>query len=199
MSNEKRKYEQRLRADAVAETRQRITEAAMELHGSIGPSRTTLTAVAERAGVGRPTLYRHFPTESDLFDACSAHFAMSNPLPDVEAWREIEDPRTRLTTALGELYAHYERIEAMWSNIIRDAETMPVVREHMAPIERYLRTAEHVLAAGWPVRGARRRVVNGALRHAVAFTTWRSLARDGDLSRVQAVDLVSALVGRAAS
>ena len=100
----KRKYELKKRADAMAGTRQRITEAAMELHGTIGPARTTVKAVAERAGVQRHTVYRHFPTEDALFIACSSHWAASNPRPDPEAWAAIGDPRERLVTALDALY-----------------------------------------------------------------------------------------------
>src|SRR5919106_6689736 len=75
----KRKYELKKRAEEMAETHRRITEAAVELHGSVGPSRTTLSAVAKRAGVERRTLYRHFPTEADLFKSCSSHYFTANP------------------------------------------------------------------------------------------------------------------------
>src|SRR5215813_5484399 len=101
---EKRKYELRKRAEEMAETHLRITEAAIELHGSVGPSRTTMSAVAERAGVERRTLYRHFRTEADLFAACSAHYFAANPFPDLDAWRAIRDPHERLERALGDLY-----------------------------------------------------------------------------------------------
>src|SRR3954470_16340670 len=118
----KRKYEMRKRADAVAETRRRITEAAVELHGSVGPARTTVSAVAERAGVQRHTVYRHFPTESDLFAACSAHIYGAHPMPALQAWKNIADPHERLVTALGELYLWYEQTEQMNANVIRDME-----------------------------------------------------------------------------
>ena len=75
-----------------------------ELHGTIGPSRTTLSAVAKRAGVERRTLYRHFPTEADLFEACSTHYFTANPWPDFGAWGAIRDPQERLAWALDELY-----------------------------------------------------------------------------------------------
>src|SRR3954452_13929139 len=112
MSSEKttRRYELRKRADAMAETRRRITEATMELHGTVGPARTTISAVAERAGVQRPTVYRHFPTEADLFAACSSHFREADPTPDPEDWETLEQ-------ALEELYAYYERHETMYSNL----------------------------------------------------------------------------------
>ena len=83
----KRKYELKKRADQMADTHRRITEAAIELHGSLGPSRTTLSAVAERAGVERRTLYRHFPAEAELFAACSTHYFTANPWPDIGNWQ----------------------------------------------------------------------------------------------------------------
>src|SRR5687767_2506204 len=117
MSPEKRRYELRKRADAMEETRRRITEAAVELHGSVGPARTTVSAVAERAGVQRHTVYRHFPTEKELFAACSTHFEALNPAPDSSRWAQIEDPDERLETGLDELYRWYERTGAMWANV----------------------------------------------------------------------------------
>ena len=115
MSREKRKYELKKRADGVAETHRRITEAAIELHATVGPSRTTMSAVAKAAGVERRTLYRHFPTEADLFEACSTHYFAANPWPDLANWRAIRDPRERLERALDELYAYYERTEPVRS------------------------------------------------------------------------------------
>ena len=97
----KRKYELKKRADEMAETRRRITEAAVELHGTVGPARTTLSAVAERAGVQRHTVYRHFPSEADLFGACSAHYFAANPWPDLEPWRAISDPQRAARAGTG--------------------------------------------------------------------------------------------------
>jgi AcrR family transcriptional regulator len=191
MSAEKRtrRYELRKRADAMEATRRRITEAAVELHGSVGPARTTITAVADRAGVQRQTVYRHFPTEDDLFTACSGHFAQTHPRPDVEAWRAIADPKQRLTTALGELYAYYERTEPMLANVLRDAELIDFARDAVAPLHAYLEEAADILAAG----RRRRRLVAGALRHAVAFSTWRTLSANG-IGRADAARLMTALV-----
>src|SRR5688572_22834599 len=120
-----RRYELRKRADAMEATRRRITEATIELHGSIGPARTTITAIAERAGVQRQTVYRHFPTDDDLFAACSQHFYAGDRWPDLERWRAIADPAERLAAALDELYAYYERNESMWTNVLRDETLMP--------------------------------------------------------------------------
>jgi AcrR family transcriptional regulator len=189
----RRKYELKKRADGMAETHQRITEAAIELHGTLGPSRTTLSAVAERAGVERRTLYRHFPNEADLFAACSTHYFTANPWPDLADWRAIGDPGQRLERALDELYAYYERTEPMFSNVLRDAEVVDFAREAVAPLHAYLEEAAEVLIAGRQARGRRRQLLGGALRHALAFSTWHSLATNG-IGRRHAVKLVTALV-----
>jgi AcrR family transcriptional regulator len=189
----KRKYELKRRAEQMAETHRRITEAAIELHGSVGPSRTTLSAVAERAGVERRTLYRHFPNEADLFAACSIHYFAANPWPDFGDWRAIRDPRQRLERALDELYAYYERTEPMLSNVLRDAELVDFARDAVAPLHAYLEEAAEVLTIGRQVRGRRRQLLRGALRHALAFSTWRSLSTNG-IGRSDATKLITALI-----
>jgi AcrR family transcriptional regulator len=194
----KRKYELKQRATQMAETRQRITEAAIELHRTVGPSRTTLSAVAERAGVERRTLYRHFPTEAELFAACSTHYFGAHPWPDLEDWRAIRDPQRRLEHALDELYAYYERTEPMFSNVLRDAELHDSARDAVAPLHAYLEEAAEVLTSGRQVRGRRRQLLKGALRHALAFSTWRSLSTNG-IGRSDAAKLMTALVEDAAA
>jgi AcrR family transcriptional regulator len=194
----RRKYELRKRAEQVADTRLRITEAAIELHGTVGPARTTLSAVAERAGVERRTLYRHFPTETDLFDACSAHWFAANPWPDLAAWRDVRDPDERLELALDELYAYYERRAPMFGNVLRDAELVDFARDAVAPLDAYLDEAARVLAAGHGARGRRRRLLLVALRHALAFSTWRSLTASG-ADRAEAAALVTGLVDAASA
>jgi len=194
----RRKYELKKRAEEMAETHRRITEAAIELHGTVGPSRTTLSAVARQAGVERRTLYRHFPTEADLFAACSAHYFTANPWPDLDSWRAIRDPRSRLEQALGELYAYYERNEPMFSNVLRDAAVLDFARDAVVPLQTYLDEAAAILVVGRPARGRRRQLLAGALRHALAFSTWHSLAAAG-VTRDDAVVLVTALVEAAAT
>jgi AcrR family transcriptional regulator len=171
----KRKYELKQRAVEMAETRRRITEAAVELHGTVGPARTTLSAVAERAGVQRHTVYRHFPDELALFGACSAHYFSANPWPDLEPWRAIRDPQQRLARALDDLYAYYERTKPMLSNVLRDLELIDAIQLTIVPLQEYLAEAAGILAADWPARDRRRRVLDAALRHAIDFQTWHSL------------------------
>jgi AcrR family transcriptional regulator len=181
----------------MAETHQRITEAAIELHGMVGPSRTTMSAVAERAGVERRTLYRHFPTEAALFAACSSHYFAAHPWPDPAGWRAVPDPHQRLALALDELYAYYERTAPMLSNVLRDAELVDSARDAVAPLHAHLEEAADILLAGRQLRGRRRELVGGALRHALAFSTWRSLSDNG-VARSDAARLVTGLVEDAA-
>ena len=193
-----RPYRLRKRADSMEATRRRITEAAVDLHGSVGPARTTISAIAERAGVQRQTVYRHFPTEDDLFAACSQLHYEADRWPDPDHWRAIADPAERLATALDELYAYYERNEAMWTNVVRDETLVESVATTIKGFWAWLDDAADALAAGWGARGGRARVLRAAARHAVDFQTWRSLAGDGGISRDAAVDLAATMVTRAA-
>jgi AcrR family transcriptional regulator len=195
MTVEKRRYEKKRRAELEDETRRRITESAVELHSTLGPSRTSVSAIAERAGVRRSTVYRHFPDEIALFGACSAHWEQANPVPDLSSWAAIDDPGERLRTALGELYAFYRRTQQMMENLHRDEVIMPVVRERFAGFHGYIGAARDILVRGRPERGRRRIEVRAAIGHALAFTTWRSLTREQDLHGDQAVELMCNLAG----
>ena len=133
MTDQTRPYRMQRRAESQQQTRLRITESAVALHGTLGPSRTSMSAVAAHAGVRRSTLYRHFADEAALFDACTAHWAAANPPPDLARWAAIEDPDERLGVALGELYAYYGRTEAMLENLFRDERRVPLVRSASPP------------------------------------------------------------------
>lgn len=197
MTDERRRYEKKRRAELEAETRLRITESAMELHGTVGPARTSISAVADRAGVRRSTVYRHFPDEAALFMACSSHWAAENPVPDIEGWRSIDDPDERLRTGLDELYAFYRRTERMMDNLHRD-ESMPIVNRLFTPFREYLSAARDTLVRGRPVRGRRRDTTRAAIGHALAYPTWRSLTREQGLDDAQASALMCKLVAGAA-
>jgi AcrR family transcriptional regulator len=185
------------RAESLQLTRRRITESAVELHGTVGPSRTSISAVAAHAGVRRSTVYRHFPDEGALFDACSAHWAAANPPPDLAAWAAIEDPDERLQTALDELYAFYGRTEGMLDNLFRDEATEPLMRERFAAFRIYFAAAGETTMAGRKLRGAARARTRAALGHALAFSTWKSLVREQGLTDADAATLVRALVSAA--
>ena len=194
MTVERRKYEKKRRAELEADTRRRITESAVELHGTVGPARTSISAIAERAGVRRSTVYRHFPDEVALFDACSSHWEAANPVPDMAPWAAIDDPDERLRTSLDELYAYYRRTEPMMDNLHRDELTVPLVAERFAGYHGYVAAARDLLMRGRPARGRRRDETRAAIGHALAYTTWKSLAREQGLDDGQAAELMRRLV-----
>jgi AcrR family transcriptional regulator len=197
MADKPRPYRMAQRAESQEATRQRITESAVELHRSLGPSRTSISAVAEHAGVRRSTVYRHFPDMAALFDACTTHWLTTNPLPDLAGWAAIADPEARLRAALAEIYAFYGRAETMLENLIRDEASMPMVEERFAGFRGYLAGALDVLLQGRGLRGAARGRVRAAVGHAIAFSTWQSLTRDQQLSDTDAAALARAFVAAA--
>jgi AcrR family transcriptional regulator len=197
MADKTRPYRMQRRAESQLRTRRRITESAVELHGTVGPSKTSVSAIAEHAGVRRSTVYRHFRDEAALFDACSAHWAEANPPPDLDAWSTIDGPDARLGVALGDLYAFYSRTEAMLDNLFRDEKTVPFVQERFAAFRGYFAAALDTLMAGRTLRGAGRRRTRAAVGHAIAFSTWKSLLREQGLSNSEAAALMCALVAAA--
>ncbi len=193
----RRRYRQLRRAELEAQTRLRITEAAMKLHGTVGPLRTTVTAVAEEAGVQRGTVYRHFPDEDALFGACSMHWLSLNPTPSPDAWIGIEDPSQRLRRALVELYHWYERNQRMLDNVFRDAPLVSALKPPVDGFQRQLSAMHATLMRGRPQRGRRRARVGGAVGLAIGFGAWSSLVRENGLDSAEAVDLMTAMVAAA--
>jgi AcrR family transcriptional regulator len=196
MTDEKRPYRKKRRAELEEQTRLRITESAVELHGTLWPSRTSMSAIAEHAGVRRSTLYRHFPDEAAVFVACTSHWRAANPRPDMGRWVAIEDPDERMSVALSELYAYYRTTEQMLDNLHRDEELVPTVKQFFGAFHDWLAEVRDALMRGRGARGRARRRVRAAVGHALSFRTWQSLA--GDLDDREAAELMSRLV-RAAS
>ncbi|WP_433286954.1 TetR/AcrR family transcriptional regulator [Pseudonocardia sp. CA-142604] len=181
-----RSYDLGKRAEGMQATRRRIAEAAMDLHGSVGPARTTVSAVAELAGVRRNTLYRHFPTEEDLYAACSGHFWSLHPLPGPSEWQHVEEPRARFTAALTAMYAYYGETTDMLANLTRDAEVMPVVERSL---QEYTALLDGIAREAGDDQTAR-----ATARHALDFATWRSLVHRGGLADDLTVELMASLV-----
>jgi AcrR family transcriptional regulator len=177
-----RTYKLKRRAEQQAETRQRIVEATVDLHGSVGPARTTISMIAERAGVQRHTVYAHFPDERSLNMACSGLVHERDPLPDADPWRTIEDRRERLRAGLTAIYGWYERHAELLACVVRDAEHYPLTKEIAA-----LRFGPY-MAAYQEVLGAKLSAKQRAmLRLALSYYTWRTLARDGGVKQGDAV------------
>jgi AcrR family transcriptional regulator len=173
-----RKYVLKRRAERQDETRQRIVDAAIALHTTLGPARTTISAIAERAGVQRHTVYSHFPDERALGLACSGCHAERHPLPDATAWRGIADPERRLRRGLTELYAYYAAHGEELAPILRDMESHALTRELVElRIQPVLDRIRDVLAEPFKVRGAHRTRLVAMLQLFLDLHTWRTLAR----------------------
>ena len=201
------RYELKKRAERQEETRLRIARATLELHEILGPALTTRSAIAQRAGVTRPTVYSHFPDELSLGKACSALELSDNPLPDPGPWQEIGDPEERLRVALGELYAYFRRREGLWANILRDQE-MPLTNddpkaheadaEIMEPVFSHWGRMKQCLSTGWGKSNESSPLMLSAIGLALDFQTWRAMARTQDLGDEQAIELMVGMVRCAA-
>lgn len=189
-----RRYELKRRAERQEETRLRIVEATVALHEAVGDAATTVSAIAERAGVGRVTVYRHFPDERSLLTACTGHYFALNPPPDPAAWEGVPDPDARLCTALRELYAFYRRTEGMLARAEQDAPANPILADLLVPFAAYRDGVRDALAEGWSTAGEPDPLVRAAVGHALAFSTWRSLVREQGLDDDQVVALMLSLV-----
>jgi AcrR family transcriptional regulator len=191
-----RKYEQKRRAELQQETRRRIAEATLELHSSVGPAKTTISAIAEKAGVQRQTFYRHFPDELSLFRACSSLDLSENPLPDPDPWAQIVDPEERLRVALAELYAYFRRRERIMANVLRDAEVNANVREVLKPMAARWERMREVLCVGWEVPGgaSEKRLLGATIGVALDFQTWRTMVREQCLSDEEAIEVMARMV-----
>jgi len=184
-----RRYELKRRAALQNETRQRIVDATIELHRTIGAAQTTISEIAKRAGVGRVTVYRHFPDEETLFFACSGYYFSQHPFPSIERWREVADPLDRLRQGLRESYAWHRENAEMISMALAEARDLPM----MAPYHAFWDRAAETLAAAWRLRGRRRSTLKAAIALALSFETHRTLTREQQLTDEQAIELMARL------
>jgi AcrR family transcriptional regulator len=190
-----RKYTLQQRAKQQEETRQRIIEAAVYLHQTVGGARATISAIAELAGVERLTVYRHFPDERALVIACTSHYQALNPPPDPGPWQCIQDAEQRLRRGLSEIYAFHRRTEQMSQHALRDMEEKPILREVLAPYFAYWEQVRDLLVSAWEPKNARYLTrVHAAIGHASSFQTWRSLVREQGLEDAEAIELMVSML-----
>jgi AcrR family transcriptional regulator len=195
----RRTYTQKRRAEQQSDTRRRIVEAVYALHGEIGPAQTTIKAIAERAGVERLTVYRHFADEGEIFAACNAHFLAETPPPHPAAWAGVAEPAARLRAALLVFYCYYRRTEVRLGKALRDAEDLPALAAVLAPWNRFVEAVRDELLAGWTARPDARSRLAAAIGHALRLETWRSLAQLEGLDDGAAADLMVDFARAAAS
>ena len=194
-----RKYTQTRRAEQQGETRQRIVEALVALHGEVGPARTSINAVAKRAGVERLTVYRHFADEITMLQACSAHFARQVPPPNPSAWMRVVEPKERLRAALLAFYDYYRRAEAMLANVYRDAPHVPALSVVLTPWAAFVDDLRHDLCARFASSEPARTRLAAVVAHALRFETWQSLGRPEAIGDAGAADLMVMLAQAAAN
>jgi AcrR family transcriptional regulator len=188
-SNRKRPYKMRQRAADQERTRQRIVEATVELHGTVGPKNSSISAIARRAGVQRLTVYRHFPDETELFIACSSLWLSRHPPPDPAAWASAADPASRTRAALTAVYAYFRCNAAMLQNVYRDAAEVPALQGPLQAFQGYLDAVRNGLLATRSGGQRKLRRLSATLAHVLAFSTWQSLSRL-ELSDTETVRLV---------
>lgn len=187
-------YRLKRRAEREAATGQAIVEAAVALHQEVGPLATTVSALAQRAGVSRPTVYAHFPDDAVLLAACTAHYRASHPPPDPATWLDIADPWRRLPTALSTIFGFWADTAPMAASILRDARRAPE-RFGRVGFATFMEACRDVLLTGWAWRGRNhRRRVTAVIAHAVAFDTWASLIRDGRMTQDDAIVVLVAAI-----
>lgn len=175
----KRKYTLRRRAEQQEETRGRIVAATAALHEELGPRNTTVSAIAQRAGVQRLTVYRHFPDDETLFAACTSHWLADHPPPDPADWQVVSEPAERTRQALTSLYAYYRRTERMWFVSYRDVADVTALEGPMGEFEAYLDGVRDDLLAAWPGGTENAAARAATLGLAVRFQCWRELKREG--------------------
>ena len=189
-----RKYDQKARAEQQAETHQRIVEAAVALHQEVGGEAATISLIAQRAGVGRPTVYRHFPDERALLTACTGHYLTLNPPPNPEMWLALTDPFDRLRNAIEAAYDYYGRTHVMLARAEQETPTNPVLADLMAPFGAFWAYVRDSVAQGFASNRKVDPLIPAAIGHAVAFSTWRSLVQNQGLSNDQATSLMVRMV-----
>jgi AcrR family transcriptional regulator len=190
----KRKYRLKRRAEQQQETRERIVDAAIELHEELGPAATTISALAERAGVQRLTVYRHFADESEILQACSSKWMRLHPPPDPVIAGD-GDPVTRTRRMLLPLYDYYRRTQGMWSALYRDVGLVDALDQPMSRFDDYLADLQRAMLKVWAPRKSKR--LRATIGHALRFATWQSLSEQG-LGRTAIADLVCRWVVAAA-
>jgi AcrR family transcriptional regulator len=191
----KRKYTLKRRAQQQEQTRARIVEAAMALHEELGPRDTTLSAIAERAGVQRLTVYRHFPDDGSLFEACTTRWIELNPPPDPSRWEAVQEPAERTRRTLAALYGYYRRTQRMWAAAYRDREEVPAIQGPMRGFDDYLAGVRDELVSVWRPVPAIRRFLKASVGHSLRFSTWQSLSGAGMGDRAMAELVVRWLTG----
>jgi AcrR family transcriptional regulator len=178
LNMKKRKYTKSRRAEQQDETRERIVEATVKLHEKLGPAKTSIKAIAEEAGVQRLTVYRHFPDDASLFEACTTHYLGLHPPPNLAKWSHFDSASERSHTAFLALFSYYRQTEKMWTAAYRDVEQLKALQGPMGQFETYLDQVRDDLLASWNIKPEYKKSLAITLRHCLRFSTWSSLKHE---------------------
>jgi AcrR family transcriptional regulator len=185
----KRRYTKKLRAEQEDETRARIVAATVALHEQLGPAHTSIKAIADAAGVQRVTVYRHFPDDIVLFEACTSHYLGLHPPPDMTSWTDVADAGARSRAALLAFYRYYRGTAGMWRVAYRDVDEVAALRTPLERFEAYIDLVCDDLVGAWRRQRTARQRLRATLRHALRFSTWHSLEK-ANLDDAQMAELV---------
>ena len=179
-----RRYRLGRRAETTQETRLRLVEATFQLHAERGIADTSMTDIAERAGVSVGTVYHHFPSYADAIVACGAYTSEHAPAPTAAVFEGAATRRERVACLARALFDYYERVPALES-VRRDRRFSrsldAFAREE---VRNRRRLAAQAVGAGGPV----------ALVAALTdIDVYRSLRREG-FGTVDAADRVALLL-----
>lgn len=174
-----RRYRSPKRAEAVEQTRRRILEATMELHGEQGILATSWEDIARRAGVSLATVYRHFPSLNELVPACGALTdAYIQPPPADLAPTLFAGAATlaeRIKRLVGELSAFYERAAPAFIGVRREAHVLEPLREWL---EERDRAQEALVREALRPADPDERTVQ-VVQALTGFLTWQALVEAG--------------------
>ena len=185
-----RKYQKTRRADQQDQTRERIVEATVALHEELGPAYTSIKAIAEKAGVQRLTVYRHFPDETCLFQACTSHYLGQHPPPDISQWAEVSNARERSRAALLAFCRYYRQTENMWTVAYRDVDQVDALQAPMSEFEAYIDMVRDDLLKTWNKKQDTKKRLKITIGHGLFFPTWLSL-KNQKLNDDKIADLIS--------
>jgi AcrR family transcriptional regulator len=188
-----RKYDMTRRASAVAQTRRRIVEATLELHGEQGIGATSWDDIAARAGVGVGTVYRHFPSLDALIPACGEITRHVLALPDPQGLASVFDgldaPTQRFELLVREAFAIYERGASQLRAIRNEPDVHANVAEAGEAVEASLAALIDAAVEPFAITPADRAVV----RAMVDLNTWDAL-RDQELGQAEAVTAIAEML-----
>ncbi|MCB9136696.1 MAG: TetR/AcrR family transcriptional regulator [Anaerolineales bacterium] len=183
-----RQYKMQTRSMATEKTKERIVQAAKELHASQGLQGTSYIEIADKAGVAMATVYRHFPSIADLIPACASSIVVLQTLtPDavIALFQGKAGVLERLEWIIQGTCECYERDSGWLQAARREGDLIPTLSEVIDEQQKNLRI---LVRAALEESNVTERQVQ-VLAALMDFPLWKSL-RDMGLTPDEATDQV---------